>query len=154
MDILSVVSPIINECGRKSQIEIVDIEWVKEAGSYILRIIADTKEGLTIDESAKLNEMISLKLDEVDFTEEEYFLEVSSPGLEMPIKNEKALLDAINQYICVKTYEKIDNLKEFIGYLKYVEEEYIVIECNIKGRIKKFEIERKLISSIRHAVKF
>ncbi len=154
MDIVSSVSSIIEECAKELKLDIVDIEWVKEAGSYILRVIADTADGLTIDQSASLNEMISLKLDLVDLIEEEYFLEVSSPGLEMPIKTSEALLKAINEYICVKTYEKIENKKELYGYLKVIDEDHLTLECNIKGKIKLINLDRKVISSIRHAVKF
>ncbi len=153
-EIVEKVKPIILECADKLNLEIVDIEWVKENGVYILRILADTEVGLTIDESANLNELVSEKLDSIEIEEDEYFLEVSSPGLERPIKTDADLFKAIGKYINVKTYQKINNVKEFEGYLKSFENEKLLIECNIKGRIQNIEIEKNKISQIRHAIKF
>lgn len=153
-EIVEKVRPIILECAEKLNLEVVDIEWVKENGVYILRILADTEYGLTVDESASLNEMVSLRLDDVDIYADEYYLEVSSPGLERPIKTDEDLQKAIGKYINVKTYQKVKNFKEFEGYLKEVYSDKIVMECNIKGRIQTFEIDRSVINQIRHAIKF
>jgi ribosome maturation factor RimP len=158
-EIVNKVRPIIEKCAEKLNIEIVDIEWVKEHGSYILRILADTEYGLTIDDSVALNEAVSLALDQETFVHEEliqneYMLEVSSPGLERPIKGEKEITKAIGSYINIKTYEKIEAQKEFEGYLRAFDGNLLEIEVNVKGRLKTFKIEKNKISTIRYAVEF
>jgi ribosome maturation factor RimP len=145
---------IATEYADKLNLEIVDVEWVKENHSNILRIIADTEVGLTIDESVSLNEAISIRLDEEDFIEEDYMLEVSSPGIERPLKNDQDIINAIDKYIFIKTYSPVDGIKEFTGYLKSYIDGIITISVNNKGRLKEHKIEKSMISKIRLAVKF
>lgn len=153
-EIVEHVRQIIEKCAEELKIEIVDIEWVKEHGSRILRVLADTEYGLTIDDATALNEAISLALDDDTFLQEEYMLEVSSPGLERPIKNDEEIKKAVGAYINIKTYEKIEAQKEFEGYLKAFNGEILEIEINIKGRLKVVLIDKNKISSIRYAIKF
>ena len=77
-------------CAEKLDLEIVEVEYVKERGIKILRIIADSSEGLDVDKATALNQMISEALDVEDYIKEEYYLEVSSPGLERELKKEKS----------------------------------------------------------------
>ena len=77
---------LAKKCAEELNLEILEVSFVKENGSRILRIIADSKGGLTIDEATALNEKISDALDREDFIDEEYFLEVSSAGLERELK--------------------------------------------------------------------
>ena len=153
-EIVNHVRPIIEKCAEELNIEIVDIEWVKENGVRILRILADTEHGLTVDDSVALNEAVSAALDDDSKLQDEYMLEVSSPGLERPIKNDKAITNAIGEYIYIKTYEKIEAQKEFEGYLKMFDGSFLEIEVNLKGRLKTFKIDKNKISNIRYAVKF
>jgi ribosome maturation factor RimP len=153
-DIVKHVRPIIEKCANELSIEIVDIEWVKENGVMILRILADTEYGLSVDDSSALNEAVSIALDEDSILQDEYMLEVSSPGLERPIKNDNEIKQAIGEYINIKTYEKIEAQKEFEGYLKSFDDVFLEIEVNIKGRVKTFRIDKNIISKIRYAVKF
>lgn len=155
------MSKIVNQatqialaCAKTLGLEIVDVEWVMENHNHILRIIADKDGGLTIDDSVSLNEAISARLDEEDFINEEYMLEVSSPGLERPLKTDADIKNAIGEYINIRTYVNIEGLKEFEGYLKDFNDGKITIEVNIKGRSKQFIIEKSKISKIRLAVKF
>jgi ribosome maturation factor RimP len=153
-DIVNRVRVIAQNCSKDLGIEIVDVEWVKEGRDFILRILADTEIGLSIEDSVALNEAISNALDVDDFIEEEYMLEVSSPGLERPIKNDEEIKKAIGEYIYIKTYAAIDGIKEFYGYLRAFDGEEVFIEVNVKGRNKDFKIEKSKISNIRFAVKF
>ena len=145
---------IAEECAITLNLEIVDVEWVKEHSNNILRISADKESGLTIDDSVSLNEAISERLDEEDFIEEEYMLEVSSPGLERPLKNENDITKAIGKYINLKTYSAIDGIKEFEGYLIDFNAGILTVEVNVKGHKKAYTIERSKISKIRLAIKF
>ena len=85
--IVNKASNIAESCANSLSLKIISVEYVFENGIKILRIIAEGKDGLSIDEATSLNEAISLKLDEEDFIDEEYYLEVSSEGLEKTLKN-------------------------------------------------------------------
>ena len=93
------VTKIANEKAKLLNLSIEEVEWVNESNTYIMRIIADSKEGLDIDQATDLNTLISDELDKYDFIEEEYMLEVSSPGIERKLKNEEDYLNNINEYI-------------------------------------------------------
>jgi len=153
-DIVKKAIEIANDCAKNLDLEIVDVEWVKENNIRILRIIADSPHGLTIDQSTALNEAISSKLDEENFIEGEYYLEVSSPGLERELKNDQDIKKAINEYIYIKLYQKFEGRKEFEGYLRDFDGEFVTIEIMEKGRNKTFKLAKNMISMIRLAVKF
>ncbi len=136
-------------------LNILDIEFINEHGMKILRITADKPdEGLSVDDSTLLNQQISDRLDNMDIEEENYYLEVTSPGIERHLKTDEEILEAVNKYICVKTYQKIDGIKEFYGYLKNIDSNDLTIEVNIKGKSKIMVIPVSQISLVRLAVKF
>lgn len=133
---------------------IEEVSFVKEHGIKILRVIADSSEGLDIDKATYLNNKLSEWLDEVDFIKEEYYLEVSSVGLERELKNDEQIKKAIGSCIYISLYEKLDNQKEFYGDLISFEENTLIMKVNIKGRIKEIKVPKEKISKIRMAVKF
>ena len=141
-------------CAEKLDLEIVEVEYVKERGIKILRIIADSSEGLDVDKATALNQMISEALDVEDYINEEYYLEVSSPGLERELKKESDITNAIGKYICIRTYEKVENLKEIYGDLESYDGNTFVLNCLIKGRKKTIVVEKNKVSKVRMAVKF
>lgn len=145
---------LANSCASELSLEIVSVDYVFENGVKILRVIATSGEGLTIDQASQLNELISLKLDEFDFIDEEYYLEVSSEGIEKELRNEKDIADSVGKYVNARFYEKIDNFKEVEGDLVSFEDNTLTIKCNIKGRIKTIVAKKEQISKIRLAVKF
>lgn len=145
---------LAKKCAEELNLEIVEVSYVKEKGSKILRIIATSNDGLNIDEATALNEKISEALDIEDYINEEYFLEVSSPGLERELKKDEDIIKAIGEYICIKTYEKVDNMKEIYGDLISYDGNTFVLDCLVKGRHKKIEIDKKITSKVRMAVKF
>lgn len=153
------IRAIAIEKANQLNLEIVDVEWVNEFGTYILRIIADTKEGLTIDESAALNEAMSEALDELDMIEEEYMLEVSSPGIERELKTEEDYINNLNQYVHIdfNTHFMIsakNKVLDLEGYLRNYLNNVFEIEYNNKGQIKKLSIDKEQIKLIRLAIKF
>ena len=81
------ISPILEE----NHFELVDVEFVKEAGSWHLRAYIDKEGGITIDDLTLVNHALSDKMDAEDFIDESYILEVSSPGLLRPFKNQKII---------------------------------------------------------------
>lgn len=151
--VADVVTPLAEARGD----ELVDVEYVKEKKQYYLRIYVDRRlGGIDIEEIANLSELVSEKLDELDPDPfpEPYILELSSPGLERPIKNEKDWERAKGSYIHVSLYQKIDGEKAFEGTLKDLNQDQIVLEVKIKTRRKYITIPRKVIASSRFAVEF
>ncbi|MBL1059066.1 MULTISPECIES: ribosome maturation factor RimP [Lactobacillus] len=148
-----VVETIIDEHGDM----LVDMEYVKEKGQNYLRIYVDRQpNGIDIDEIAALSELVSEKLDTIDPDPlpDPYVLELSSPGAERPIKTEADWERALNDYVHIGLYQKIEDKKVYEGTLKSYNNDEIVLEVKDKTRRKKLTIPRKLIAKIRFAIEF
>lgn len=112
--------------------ELVDVEYVKEAGNWYLRTYIDKPGGIAVDDCEVISRALSDKLDEEDYIEDSYILEVSSPGLGRPLKKDKDFQRSIGKEIEVRTFRAIDKQKEFTGILKEFNKDSftIVIEDN------------------------
>lgn len=130
------------------------VEYVFENGVNILRIICDSDDDISIDMVSELNELISDKLDQLDYIDEEYYLEVSSAGIEKELRNDDSIKKEIGKYVFVKTYEKVDNQKEFYGYLDSFDGNEIQISYLVKNIKKHIAINKNQIALIRLAIKF
>lgn len=97
--------------------ELVDVEYVKEAGNWYLRAYIDKPGGIAVDDCEVISRALSDKLDEEDYIEDSYILEVSSPGLGRPLKKDKDFQRSIGKEIEVRTFRAIDKQKEFTGIL-------------------------------------
>ena len=150
--VLKEIKPIIAERND----EFVDIEYVKEKGQNYLRIYVDRKNGIDMDEIAGLSELLSAKLDQIqpDPFPDPYVLEVSSPGIERPIRNETDWQKALNEYVHVKLYQKVEGGKEYEGTLKSYNDSKIELEIKVKTKKKVLSLPRKTIASIRFAIEF
>ncbi|OCA85438.1 ribosome maturation factor RimP [Bacillus sp. FJAT-27225] len=146
----SLASPIVQELG----LELVDIEYVKEGREWFLRVFIDKENGVDIEECGIVSERLSEKLDELDPIPHNYFLEVSSPGAERPLKKEKDFINAIGKNVFVKTYEPIDGEKTFEGTLLEFTGETIKLEVKVKTRKKTVELPYSKVASARLAVTF
>jgi ribosome maturation factor RimP len=133
---------------------IEEVEYVKENGIKILRIIADKDGGLDIDDSAKLNELMSQRLDELDPIEEEYYLEVCSPGIEKLLKTKQSIIDHVGSYVFVKTYESIMKQKEWYGTIIKFENDLLTLNGKYRQLTKEIQIPYEKIAVIRTAVQF
>ncbi|GAA3350211.1 MULTISPECIES: ribosome maturation factor RimP [Bacteria] len=143
--------PIVDELN----LELVDIEFVKEGRNWFLRVYVDTPEGsIDIDQCAQVSERLSLLLDEKDPITQNYYLEVSSPGAERPLKKDADFEKAIGKFIYVKTYKPINDMKEFQGYLTSYDEHTLVMEVRIKTRKITVTIEQEKIALARLAIDF
>ena len=135
---------------EENSFELVDVEYVKEAGTWYLRAYIDKEGGINIDDCELISRALSDKLDELDFIEEAYILEVSSPGLGRPLKKDKDLKRSLGEEVEVRTYRAIEKQKEFTGVLKDFDEESITIEIEEK----EMSFARKDIALIRLAFDF
>ena len=147
-----VVQPIVDE----QNLELVDMEFLKEGKNWFLRIYIDKPSGIDIEECALISEKVSEALDAIDPDPipQAYFLEVSSPGAERPLKTEADMQNAIGKYVHLSFYQAIDGEKFYEGTLKEVNDDSVVLTIRIKTRIKDIEIERKQIANARLAIQF
>lgn len=133
----------INDIGYS----LYDVEYAKEAKNYFLRIFIDKDTGIDLNDCEKVNNAITDLLDEADYIKEQYFLEVSSPGIERVLRKEKHLKQNIGAEIEVNLFKPVDGKKQIIGILKKYD------ETNITLKIEKNEIiiPRKSISLMKKA---
>ncbi len=143
-------SPILDDL----QLELVDVEYSKEGKNWFLRVFIDKPGGIDIEECGVVSERLGEKLDEVDPITHNYFLEVSSPGAERPLKKAADFENSIGKQVNVKTYEPIDGIKEFEGKLIEFNGEFLQIAVKIKTRTKTFEIPFDKVAIARLAVEF
>ena len=109
-------------------LEIYDIEYVKEASDFYLRIFIDKPEGVTIQDCEVVSRAMSEVLDQEDFISDAYIFEVSSPGLGRVLKKEKHFLKSTGQEVELRTYKPIEKQKEFVGILKSYVDDKITLE--------------------------
>ena len=119
---------LLRPIASENQVEIYDVEYVKEAGEWFLRADIDKEGGVDIDDCVAVSRSLSDKLDEEDFIEEAYTLEVSSPGLGRTLKKDRHFEKSIGEEVELKTYKPIEGRKEFSGILKEFDADTITIE--------------------------
>lgn len=149
-DFIKKIEDFITPLLDKEGIELIDIEWVKEPAGRFLRFFIDKGGGVNLDTCAKMSEVLSRALDQVNIISDPYTLEVSSPGIERPLKKLEHFRRYINSEIYVKLFKPIENQKEFEGILKSVYEDGIVLEFNKKL----VEISFDLIAKAHPVVRF
>ncbi|GBG97550.1 ribosome maturation factor RimP [Lactococcus termiticola] len=136
--------------------EIVDVEWERLGADEVLRILIDKPEGVSIQDTADLSEIISPLLDEITpdpFPAAGYMLEVASPGAERPLKKAEDFERFVGEYILVKLYQKIEGEKEFAGDLVKFSDNVITIDILDKTRHKQIEIPLDKIAKAQTLVK-
>lgn len=143
----SLVSKTINDLGYS----IYDIMYVKEGKDYYLRIFIDNENGISLNDCEKVNDAITDMLDSANYIKDQYFLEISSPGIERNIRTDKHLQLNLNEEINVKLFKAIEKKKELEGVLKKFDDETITLENENNDDII---IQRNNISSMKRAFKW
>ena len=141
------VLPILEEFG----FELYDVEYLKEGGTWYLRIFIDKEGGITINDCEAVSRRMNDLLDRYDYIADEYIFEVSSPGLGRPLKRENDYIKSMGKEIEIHTYRAIDRQKEFFGILTaYTDDMVTITQEDTTERI----FEKKDISLIRLAIHF
>lgn len=122
------VENLVKEPINKLGYDLYDVNYIKEGKDFFLRIFIDNERGIDLNDCEKVNDAISDLLDEANYIKEQYFLEVSSPGIERIIRKDKQLEQNIGEEIYVKLFKPLNNKKEYIGILKSYNENVIEIE--------------------------
>ena len=128
MEIIDKVKEIAKDYIADNGIEIIDITFRREQGGLVLRILADKPEGIDLSECEGLNNFLSDILDKEDIIQDRYIIEVSSPGLDRPIKTDRDFERSMGRAIEVTTYVRIDDKKFREGILVGMDKENIVVE--------------------------
>jgi len=146
------IVPILDQ----NHFELVDIEFVKEGSSWYLRVFIDKPNGIDLEDCALVNDALSEKLDSIDPDPipQAYFLDVSSPGAERPLKKEADFQKALGEYIHISLYQAVDGEKIYQGILKALDQETLTLAIKIKTRQKEVTFNRKEIAKARLAIEF
>lgn len=139
------VEQLVKDPIEKLGYSLYDVEYVKEGPEYYLRIYIDKESGIDLNDCEKVSNEINEILDKADYIKEQYYLEVSSPGIEKKLRKDKHLEQNISKNVEIKLFKKDNNgKKEYTGKLKAFNQEEIIIETD-----KEIAIERKNIAQIK-----
>ncbi|MDO6354086.1 ribosome maturation factor RimP [Caloramator sp. CAR-1] len=141
--IIEIVTNIARPIVEKFNLELVDVDFVKENNEWFLRVFIDKEGGITIDDCTNVSRILSDKLDEVDPISVSYYLEVSSPGINRPLKKEEDFIRFKGRKIKLKLFKEIDDKKIIKGILLGIKENKVIV--NLKD--KEIEIDFNNISS-------
>ena len=142
----ALAEPVLRENG----LTLYDVEYVKEAGSYVLRLYLEKDTGVTIDDCVTVSRALSDLLDEADFIPDAYTLEVQSLGLGRAIKKDKDFRRNLNEVVELRLYKPLaDGRREFTAILKAFDQKTVTVEAEEGGELA---IERKNLSLIREYV--
>ena len=133
-----------------NNVEIYDVEYVKEGADWYLRAYIDKPEGVNIIDCENVSRALSDALDREDFIPDAYILEVSSPGLGRTLKKDKHLLKSLGEEVEIKLFRPMDQCKEFTGILDGFDETTLTI---LEGEEKR-TFERSKIALIRLTLDF
>lgn len=150
--VTQLVTPIVDE----HQFELFDVEFVKEGSGWFLRVYIDKPGGITLEECVLVSEALSEKLDSIepDPIPQAYFLEVSSPGAERPLRNAADFENAVGEYIHISLFQKVDGKKVYEGTLKALTDDTVTLVLKDKARRFEKDFDRKGIAKARLAIEF
>lgn len=149
--VVDVVEEIVTAFAKGQEIELVDVEFVKEGPYRYLRVTIDKENGVSLDDCQLVSQHLNAKLDSLDPIEEQYFLEVTSPGVERPLKKDSDFERFKGREVQLKLYQPFEGQKVLNGILKGLLGDDIVIENEKMGEIK---IAKSKVSLVRLVVEF
>jgi ribosome maturation factor RimP len=145
VNIVERVAEIAEKLAAELELELWDVQFLKEGASWFLRIFIDKSPAVSIEDCEKMSRSIDKILDKEDFIKQSYYLEVSSPGIERELKNEKHFLKYVGQKIKLHLFKALNGAKEIEGELLGFEDDVI----KIKAMDTEMEIKKESCSKIR-----
>ena len=130
---------------EENNFELVDVEYVKEAGTWYLRAYIDKEGGIAVDDCEVISRRLCDWLDKEDFIDDSYILEVSSPGLGRPLKKEKDYARSMGKRLEIRTYRAIEHEKEFYGVLTAYDSDSVTITKDDGAEMKFAKSDMALI---------
>ncbi len=132
-DLVGRIRDVVSGIFDENKIELVDLTYRKEGNVRVLRILADAEGGITVDECARLNEVVGEALDREYVISDKYVLEVSSPGLDRQLRTKRDFVRVKGKKVIVYTYAPVDGRKEFNGFLEAVDDGGITVSEEDRG---------------------
>jgi len=146
MEIVDQVRGLIADYLDREGVELIEITYRREQGGMVLRLLVDTPEGITVDECEEINNFVSEVLDKENVISERYTIEVSSPGLDRPIKAARDFERVMGKVLDVTTYEPVDGKRTHEGRLVGMSDDNIVLERNgVSTEIPRDKIARAVL---------
>lgn len=149
--ILKTANEISESTAEALGYDLVDLEFIRDHSEYFLRIYIDKPGGVNLDDCQKMSEIVSEKLDDADVIDVSYYLEVSSPGLDRPLKTDRDLERNKGRNIDISLYKSLNGKKKYSGELTGFDEKNVVIKDNQGEEI---QLPKEIISQIKQAVEF
>ncbi|MGM0395526.1 MAG: ribosome maturation factor RimP [Bacillota bacterium] len=149
-DFMTVIKTMCKKVTSELGYELVDVEYLKENGDYYLRVYIHKPEGINLDDCQIVSENLSSRLDEDDIIQKAYYLEVSSPGLDRPLKTDRDLERNLEKEVEVSLYKPLDGVKKYEGILKSYDGDSIELET-VEKMVR---IPRDAVSLVRLTIKF
>jgi ribosome maturation factor RimP len=143
------VEKLVADIITETKLELVDVEYIKEREWY-LRVFLDKEGGMDIEDCQWVSERLEARLDELDPIQDSYYLEVSSPGLDRPLKKERDFVRHAGDKIELHTFAPFQGKKDFVGILKALVQDEIHVE--IDGT--ELSIPRDKVSQVRLYLEF
>lgn len=153
-NVITVTEELVKPIADEMNLELVDVEFTQEGTNWFLRVYIDSPRGVDIEECGVVSEKLSEQLDKQDPIEQPYFLEVSSPGAERPLKKPSDFEKVVGKQVYITTYEPFNGEKSFEGKLVNFDGETVVVEQKVKTRTKTVELPYDKVASARLAVVF
>ena len=139
------IEDLLKETIERIGYELYDVKYEKEGKDYYLRIFIDKENGIDLNDCEKVSQEINEILDKADYIKEQYYLEVSSPGIERILRKDEHLEKNIGKEIEIKQFKKDEQgKKEYQGILKKFDKDFVYIENNEEKKI-----DRKNIAQIK-----
>ncbi len=145
---------LLKPIAEANGVEIYDVEYVKEGSEWYLRCYIDKEEGVNINDCEAVSRALSDELDKVDFIEDAYILEVSSPGLGRQLKKDKHFQRSLLSEVDVKCYKPINGSKDFTGILKAFDENTLTLEMDSGKEKEDVTFNRKDIATVKLTLDF
>ena len=138
----SLVRGLITDTVEGLGYELWDVEYVKDGAFWYLRITIDSEKGIDIDDCERVHRAIDPIIDEADPIEDQYYLEVSSPGIERELRTTEHLKRYIGSKVCVKLFTALDGQKQFVGELLSCDDGSITVETGGEKKIERKDVSR------------
>lgn len=148
-DVVVLVENIVKEILEGTEFILVDVDFVKEGAHTYLRVFVDKTGGISIDDCQEISKKLSAKLDEKDPIEVNYFLEVSSPGIDRPFKRKEDYEKNLNEYVEVSLYKALNGSKKVVGKLLKYDEDTVTVQ---EDEQEPLQIDKNQVSKINLAI--
>lgn len=148
----AIVTNLLSSFLDKNNYELVDVEFVKEGNDRYLRVFIDKEGGVSLDDCQLVSQFLSKELDKTDPIEENYFLEVSSPGVERVLRKDEDFEKYKGKKVYVKLYQTVNGQKIFTGKLLELDKNIVKIISDITG--DEISISKEKIALIKLIVEF